>query len=58
MNLLQYLDNYQDVENGCNLQALEKERAVCDHQARDLLVCGYTILSNGKIIASGSLMKY
>ena len=40
-----------------NLQALEKITVVvCDHQARDLLSCvdRAIVLSNGKIIASGS----
>ena len=40
-----------------NLQSLEKITVVvCDHQARDLLSCvdRAIVLSNGKIIASGS----
>ena len=40
-----------------SLQALEKITVVvCDHQARDLLSCvdRAIVLSNGKIIASGS----
>ena len=40
-----------------NLQAIEKITVVvCDHQARDLLTCvdRAIVLSNGKIIASGS----
>tara|TARA_Y100000768_G_C23898565_1_gene643853 strand:+ start:173 stop:949 length:777 start_codon:yes stop_codon:yes gene_type:complete len=40
-----------------NLQAMEKITVVvCDHQARDLLTCvdRAIVLSNGKIIASGS----
>ena len=42
-----------------NLQSSEEiSIVVCDHQARDLLNCvDRAILSNGKIIASGSLMK-
>ena len=44
-------------ENVLNLQSLEKITVVvCDHQARDLLSCvdRALVLSNGKIIASGS----
>ena len=47
-----------------NLQSMEKITViVCDHQARDLLSCVYRaiVLSNGKIIASGSpseIIKY
>ena len=40
-----------------NLQAIERITVVvCDHQARDLLSCvdRAIVLSNGKIIASGS----
>ena len=40
-----------------NLQSLDKITVVvCDHQARDLLSCvdRAIVLSNGKIIASGS----
>ena len=40
-----------------NLQSVEKITViVCDHQARDLLSCvdRAIVLSNGKIIASGS----
>ena len=40
-----------------NLQSLDKiSVVVCDHQARDLLSCvdRAIVLSNGKIIASGS----
>ena len=40
-----------------NLQSLEQITVVvCDHQARDLLSCvdRAIVLSNGKIIASGS----
>ena len=40
-----------------NLQSMEKITViVCDHQARDLLSCvdRAIVLSNGKIIASGS----
>ena len=40
-----------------NLQSMEKITiVVCDHQARDLLTCvdRAIVLSNGKIIASGS----
>ena len=39
-----------------NLQSTEEISVVCDHQARDLLNCvdRAIILSNGKIIASGS----
>ena len=40
-----------------NLQTMEKITVVlCDHQARDLLSCvdRAIVLSNGKIIASGS----
>ena len=40
-----------------NLQSIEKITVIiCDHQARDLLSCvdRAIVLSNGKIIASGS----
>ena len=39
-----------------NLQAADISVVICDHQARDLLNCvdRAIILSNGKIIASGS----